>query len=406
MRPISLCASFLCLLAISSNLRCQENALDGLRGWLATKPSDLNSALAMSFATATIDRRQAELATELLWQFMIDQHQSAMKKRIEEKSLVVENIRMPWLEKRFGSAPPTGHALFISMHGGGGAPPAVNDRQWQNQIKLYEPSEGIVVAPRAPTDTWNLWHQAHIDRLFDELIASYAIAEGIDTSRVYLMGYSAGGDGVYQLAPRMADRFAAACMMAGHPNETQPEGLRNLPFAIFMGGKDSAYKRNEVAGQWAEKLAALKRADPSGYEHLVKIYADKGHWMGGNDREGIPWMSTFRRREFPDRIVWRQDDVAHDSFYWIALQQSAPAGSMMIVEVRDNTVSIQGDASGKVTLWLSDQLINLDLPVTVKFKSKLICNASASRSIGNIIDSLNRYRDPKRACAASIQVSL
>ena len=47
----------------------------------------------------------------------------------------------------------------------------------------------------------------------------------VDPNKVYLMGYSAGGDGVYQLAPRMADRFAAAAMMAGHPNETSPLGL-------------------------------------------------------------------------------------------------------------------------------------------------------------------------------------
>jgi hypothetical protein len=36
------------------------------------------------------------------------------------------------------------------MHGGGGAPAEVNDRQWQNQIGLYEPDEGIYVAPAGP----------------------------------------------------------------------------------------------------------------------------------------------------------------------------------------------------------------------------------------------------------------
>ena len=39
------------------------------------------------------------------------------------------------------------------------------------------------------------------------------VFEDVDPNRVYLLGYSAGGDGVYQLAPRMADRFAAASMM-------------------------------------------------------------------------------------------------------------------------------------------------------------------------------------------------
>ena len=27
----------------------------------------------------------------------------------------------------------------------------------------YRLQEGIYVAPRAPTDNWNLWHEAHID---------------------------------------------------------------------------------------------------------------------------------------------------------------------------------------------------------------------------------------------------
>ncbi|MEM7298333.1 MAG: hypothetical protein AAF391_08720 [Bacteroidota bacterium] len=53
------------------------------------------------------------------------------------------------------------------------------------------------------------------------------------------MGYSAGGDGVYQLAPRMADSLAAAAMMAGHPNDASPLGLRNIGFTLHMGGKDA-----------------------------------------------------------------------------------------------------------------------------------------------------------------------
>ena len=59
------------------------------------------------------------------------------------------------------------------MHGGGGAPAEVNDKQWQNQISLYQPAEGIYMAPRAPTDTWNLWHQDHIDVFFALFIQSF-----------------------------------------------------------------------------------------------------------------------------------------------------------------------------------------------------------------------------------------
>src|SRR5690606_35380590 len=114
-------------------------------------------------------------------------------------------------------------------------------------------------------------------------------------NRVYLLGYSAGGDGVYQLAPRMGDRFTAASMMAGHPNEAEPLGLRNLPFAIFVGAEDDAYGRNAIAAEWGRKLDALHAEDASGYTHRTTIYPGLGHWMDGRDKEALPWMAGFVR---------------------------------------------------------------------------------------------------------------
>ena len=194
--------------------------------------------------------------------------------------------KMKLYERTFGKAPDAGHSLWISMHGGGGAPARVNDGQWNNQIELYQPEEGIYVAPRAPTNTWNLWHQGHIDDLFDRLIENYVVDRGVDPNRVYLLGYSAGGDGVYQLAPRMADRFAAVSMMAGHPNGVPMDGVRNLPFMIWMGANDGAYKRNEQAAAYGAKLDALAKEDPGGYVHETHIDADDLAWV-----EGTPdWM--------------------------------------------------------------------------------------------------------------------
>jgi len=49
------------------------------------------------------------------------------------------------------------------------------------------------VAPRAPANTWDMWHVKWVDDLFDRLIADYVMQRGVDPSRVYLIGYSAGG---------------------------------------------------------------------------------------------------------------------------------------------------------------------------------------------------------------------
>jgi dienelactone hydrolase len=288
------------------------------------------------------------------------------------------------------------------MHGGGGAPPQVNDQQWQNQIRLYEPAEGIYVAPRAPTDTWNLWHEGHIDPLFQRLIEDHVALRGVNPDKIYLMGYSAGGDGVWQLGPRMADRFAAAAMMAGHPNEAQLLGLRNLPFAIFMGGADAAYNRNKIAVAKSAEMAVLEKSDPGGYVHLSRIYEGLPHWMNRKDAEGVPWMAKFTRNPWPKKIVWLQDDITHDRFYWLKIpdKAAAKAGQKIVATVDGQTIRLEGDVPAKMELRLSDQLLDLDQEVKVIVNGKDATAAKVVRNAAAIRQSLDERLDLPAAASA------
>ena len=63
---------------------------------------------------------------------------------------------MPFDYRVFGNKPADGRSLYISMHGGGGTTTEKNDQQWQNQITLYQPTEGVYLAPRASWDEWNM----------------------------------------------------------------------------------------------------------------------------------------------------------------------------------------------------------------------------------------------------------
>jgi ubiquinone/menaquinone biosynthesis C-methylase UbiE len=206
-----------------------------------------------------------------LWSERRTQLKEERAAELEARNIEVAGKTLRWEERVFGEAPTNGYSLWISMHGGGNAPARLNHRQWTNQMSLYQPAEGICVAPRAPTDTWNLWHEAHIDPMFDRLIEDYVALRGVNPCRVYILGYSAGGDGVWQLAPRMADRWAAAAMMAGHPNEASLLSLRNLPFALFVGGNDAAYGRNKVV---AARAAELDAAFHDHFSGVANRYAD------------------------------------------------------------------------------------------------------------------------------------
>jgi dienelactone hydrolase len=321
---------------------------------------------------------------------------------LEKKSLKLGDKTLRWLEKTFGEAPADGRSLWISMHGGGGAPPQVNDQQWQNQIRLYEPAEGIYIAPRAPTDTWNLWHEGHIDPMFQRLIENHVALRDVNPDKIYLMGYSAGGDGVWQLAPRMADRFAAAAMMAGHPNEAQLLGLRNLPFAIFMGGADAAYDRNKIAAAKSAEMAELQKADPGGYVHLSRIYEGVPHWMNRKDAEGVPWMAKFTRNPWPKKIVWLQDDITHDRFYWLKIpdKAAAKAGQKIVATVDGQTIRLEGDVPAKMELRLSDRLLDLDQEVKVTVNGKDVAAAKVVRNAAAIRQSLDERLDLPAAASA------
>ena len=181
------------------------------------------------------------------------------------------------------------------------------------------------------------------------------------------MGYSAGGDGVWQLAPRMADRFAAAAMMAGHPGDASLLPLRDLPFAILMGGADDAYDRNRLAAEKTAELARLHAADPGGYVYLSRIYEGLPHWMNRRDAEAVPWMARFTRDPWPRRIVWVQDDVTADRFYWLRIPDAAAAkrGDRTDATVDGQTIALTGTVPAGMTLRLSDRLIDLDRPVRV-----------------------------------------
>lgn len=424
------------LIALPAGAQGPRPALEMLRDHLALPRSDRPEPETQVFWELPLSKQAAAQAIQALWSDRASGLRESRRAAWDGREITIDGRTMRFEYRVFGEPKQHEHAddadgapvggaqgelggrrLFISMHGGGGTTPEVNDQQWRNQVRLYQPEEGVYLAPRAPTNTWNLWHEAHIDAFFDRIIEDAVIFEGVDPDRVYLMGYSAGGDGVYQVGPRMADRWAAAAMMAGHPNEAQPLSLRNTPFAIHMGENDSAYKRNEVAVAWGQKLDSLRREDPSGYVHVAKLHAGKGHWMDREDAEAVAWMSGFVRNAWPERVVWFQDDVTHTRLYWLQVApEDRVAGSTLSARMeRDaeaQTIRIErasgfgGRTSLEVTILLHDALLDLDRPVRVVMGDDVLFEGVVARTIASIATSLDDRGDPRLAASARVTVSL
>lgn len=399
----------LCLLLTTS---C-GSPISELKDWLAIPPLERPPLESVSFSQESLTKEQAELALTLLvadqQARVLDQYQDQWDNRL----LTFKEYQMPFYYQVFGEKPADGRSLFISLHGGGGAPSEVNDQQYENQQHLYDSAamnslEGVYLAPRAPTDTWNLWHQAHIDEFLNIMIQLAVLKEGVNPNKVYLLGYSAGGDGVYQLAPRMADRWAAASMMAGHPNDASPLSLRNTPFYIQMGALDAAYKRNEVAAEWGQQLDQLHQEDGEGYVYAINLFEGLGHWMEFKDAVALPWMHNFKRNPIPQKVVWKQDDRHHTRFYWLTTPEDQITTGGEIVATYDpelNEINISQSYSDHIQVLINDNMLNLDAPITVKYQDKVLYSGELHRSILTLYETLLSTGDPNLgfSCRVSLK---
>ena len=401
--PCAACAKSHTLDFVWSELTPVSSGLLAAEAWLARPAADRGPV-----PGGALTRSEAQRLERLIWDSVRKTRAASAEEELSAKSISIGDKTLKWMEKSFGDAPPGQRSLWITLHGGGQGTEEENDRNWRGYYGRYEfPPGSINVAPRAPANTWDMWFVKWVDDLFDRLIADMVCERGVDPNRVYLIGYSAGGDGVYQLAPRLADRFAAATMCAGHPNDVTPDGLRNLPFFLYLGGEDSAYHRNTVVREYSAKIDALQTADPDGYSHRLTVYPGLEHNMQGREAEVIPRMAALQRVSWPKRVVWKQSArITHTRFYWLErAPEAVHAGEVYAARVEGQTITIERPESGSLTLRLSDALLDLDQPVRVVAAGRTLFEGKVERSASAIVQSLQEREDPETVATAAVRVS-
>jgi len=348
----------------------------------------LIGSLSVSAQTNLSRKKADEIATtELKAQMELQKAKSAPE--WEAKQIQYKEYTLKFTTQIFGDKPADGRSLYISLHGGGGTAPKVNDQQWENQKKLYKLKEGVYFVPRSPKDAWNMWHDYPMDEFLSAVVRGEIVMDDVNPDKVYVMGYSAGGDGVFQLAPRLADYWAAASMMAGHPGDAQILNLKNIPFDAFVGGKDAAYHRNELVAQWGQRLDSLAKVYPGSFVHDTHVYPDMPHWMNRKDTIAVPWLASFTRNPLPKDVIWIQDDILRDQFYWLGTPiESAKQGQKVRVVVSGNDINVLEDQAQTLYIYLNDNLVNLDKKVTVTINGKKVFNNKVPRNADVIKQSI------------------
>ena len=310
------------------------------------------------------------------------------------------NHVLKYLVVAFGNQPATGYPLYIGLHGGGSAPHDkignndgswrdVFDRFYRGPIKDFATGPGasgaVFVATRGISalngsdkstafDTYDLHSQPESYLLLQRMIANLVLPEPkemkqakaldgaqlnkaapnlVDPDRVYLLGFSAGGDGAYQLASKIPDRFAAMVAGGGHYNWTNFNNIANMPLCVQCGEKDMvtgnlrARATIEAAHRFSLPFDAVtpkywqgdnsdlacpvwlyryechivkdgnhsQWAQPDQVNQPQKILTNLAAWYANHEAMGArdmtikninptPWVSQFKRNPTPSHVVW------------------------------------------------------------------------------------------------------
>ena len=175
-----------------------------------------------------------------------------------------------------------------------------------------------------------------------------------------------------------------------------------------MGALDKAYNRNELARQWGVKLDSLKNNDPDAYIHDVHVHEGLGHWMKLNDSVALPWMKNYSRNPIPEKVIWVQDNRQHISFYWLGTPKDYIQDKGKITAVYQkstNDIEILDNYSGRIQLFINDDMLDLDQPITVKQHGKIVYQDLVKRTVQNIYSSLSEKGDINLSFPSVILVS-
>ena len=290
------------------------------------------------------------------------------------------NQSLKFTDFEVGNAGPSGFCLIICLHGGGQGAASMNDSQWRDIIPFEKggfKSGTIAVAPRGITNSWNLHFVDESFPAITRLIENYIIFKNIDPNKVYLMGFSAGGDGTYSLSERIPYLFAACSPQAGHPNGVSTINLCNLPTYLAAGEKDTSFQRNEICVEYYRKILAQNGKYYGNYIAKVEVVAGSGHsfqcwkvprfsFFNGNNNPtssndtAFTFMYSYTRNPNPKEISCDVKTFLNplrnyytqrgNSFYNIQLGKNPPDMIQIQINYDNNTINVKEGNNFRINL--------------------------------------------------------
>jgi predicted peptidase len=154
----------------------------------------------------------------------------------------------------------------------------------------------FVLAPQCPVgENWadpELNQPARALEMSLQILAMVEKQFAIDPDRIYLVGQSMGGLGVWSLLQTHGEKWAGAVVLAAYDNFTAPMAISRVPLWVFQGDLD----QNVPVDLVREMIKQLKKLNADlRYTEYHKV--DHQVWNKAfSEPELVPWLSLQRRK--------------------------------------------------------------------------------------------------------------
>lgn len=335
-----------------------------------------------------------------------------------------------------GAKPNEGFPLFVYMHGSGS-----KEQEWATGLQLassFQDGPSLYFIPQIPNvgrlyRWWQSSKQFAWERLFRLSLASGEV----DPHRIYIFGISEGAYGSQRLASYYADYLAGAGPMAGgEPLPNAPvENCEHIAFSLRTGANDLDFYRKQFTQKAKEAFDKLEQMHPGKFKHRIEVIPGYGH--GIDYRPTTPWLRQYARTAQPKTVHWEDypvDNQYRKGFYNLeplkrptnqterCYYEEEIKGQTIDLRIRipeyhtteatemwslplSFTRSYTEATGGKIRLYLSRQLVNLDQEITVRLNGKEVYRGVLQPNYSALASSCALFGDPLRLFSAMLELS-
>lgn len=228
-----------------------------------------------------------------------------------------------------------------------------------------------------------------------------------DPNRLLLGGFGSGADDGWEEIRRHPDRYAAAVLGSGAPRmEDLPDLKQNAPDLRIL-----ALLGQRAPDDWHESLGnILPMLSPPFGMMTLKILPDVARELPSDVLgEALAEAKALRRVPWPRRMT-RRGVSAGESQAWIRVEALSPLPrEIPAFEAQvgtRNTLFLATRGLARLTLLLSDDLVDLSKPVTVVLNGRQAFRAHVPADPGLMLAQYRRTGDRHRLVSATLTLEI